>query len=253
MKHIQILAFAISFSVLLLSGCSGQQEPVATLLSKACAKATNGDWPAADVLAGQVLKQEDKNVDALLLCALAKSNMGAEREALDFAMKAAELAPTSFHAQYIKGFLLYKSGKYDLAIDPLRAARNLREDDLNSLILLAQASYAKKNMVQAAGYYSILLRIPKYGNTPMPWNAIGVCYAQSEPRKAQAFFRKAEQIAPADPATALNMAVLLDVNLRQPAAAKAYYERFLTLSTGKAEYDSVRGTAELRLDSMNNR
>ncbi len=253
MKLIHFLVFAICFSVLALTGCSAPPEPVGTLLSKACAKATSGDWPGADAFAQQVLKQENNNVDALLLCALAKSNQGLEREAIDYAMKAAGLAPGNFYAQYIKGFLLYKSGKYDLALDPLRAARSLREDDLNSLILLAQASYARKNMAQAAGYYSLLIRVPKYGNTPLPWNGIGVCYAQTEPRKAQAFFRKAEQLAPADPATALNMAVLLDVYLRQASAAKVYYERFLSLSTGKAEYDSIRGTAELRLDSMNSR
>ncbi|OQA85975.1 MAG: hypothetical protein BWY31_01594 [Lentisphaerae bacterium ADurb.Bin242] len=250
MKHIHIWVFGICFSVLFLCACSAPPEPVGSLLSKACAKASNGDWLGADTLARQVLKQENANIDALLLCALARSNLDSEREAIDYAMKAAELAPGNFHAQYIKGFLLYKSGKYDLALGPLRAARNLREDDLNTLILLAQTSYVRKNLIQSAGYYSLLVRIPKYGNSPLPWNGIGVCYAQSNPRKALAFFRKAEQLSPYDPATALNLAVLYDVHLRQPAAAKSYYERFLRLSTGKAEYDSIRGTAELRFDSM---
>lgn len=251
MKYTHIFLFGTLLFPLLFSACSAQPEPVSVMLSKACAKAVDGDWLGADNLAKQILKQEKNNVDALMLYALSRSNLDSPREALDCAMKAAELAPGNFYAQYIKGFLLYKSGKYDMALAPLRAARNLREDDMNTLILLAQASLAQKNMDQSAGYYSMLIRIPQYGNTPLPWNGIGVCYAAKNPRKALAFFRKAEQLSPNDPPTALNLAVLYDFHLRQPATAKAYYERFLRLSTGKAEYDSIRGTAELRLDSMN--
>ena len=60
-------------------------------------------------------------------------------------------------------------------------------------------------------------------------------------------------ICPNDPITALNLAVLHDRYLRQPADAVRSYERLLQLTDGKAEYDSIRRQAAFRLDTLKGR
>ena len=63
----------------------------------------------------------------------------------------------------------------------------------------------------------------------------------------------AERFGPDDPVTALNLAVLQDVHLKQPALAVSGYERFLQLTDGQPVYDSLRSKASLRLESLRGR
>ncbi len=63
----------------------------------------------------------------------------------------------------------------------------------------------------------------------------------------------AERYAPNDPVTVLNLAILHDSYLRQESNARHYYEQFLRIAAGKAEYDVIRSRAELRLDSIKGR
>lgn len=233
--------------------CSKPSEPVSVQLNQAADKAMAGDWAGAEKITRQALKQEPDNVNTLMLRAMACNNLGASAEALDLALRAAQLAPKLFLAQYLKGMLLCKNGKYDLALSPLKEARSLRPGDTNTLILLAEASLNQKKYDAAAYCFSSLARLPEYKLTPYPWNGIGVSYAVRAPQKALKFLRQAERLAPADPVTALNLAVLYDTRLRQKAPAMAYYARFLQLSAGKAEFDAIRGSAELRLDSLKGR
>lgn len=233
-------------------GCSKAPEPVETLLEHGAERAAAGDWSGADAAAGKALKQRKNQVNALLLRAMARNNLDCCAEAQEYAMRAAQLDPKSFLAQYLKGMLLSKNGKPGLALAALREARRMRPDDLNTLILLAESSLKAKKYDAAAGYFKHLARSPEYRSTPYPWNGIGVCYAAHAPRKALAFFHMAERLAPGDPGAAVNLAVICD-KLRALDTARSYYRRFLLLTEGKAEYGAIRAAAKLRLESIPNR
>ena len=251
MKKQYIYSIVAALTVLFVNGCSGPEVPVNVMLEDAYQKAETGDWTAADKLAANVLKREGNNVNALILRAMSCSHHDEQQKALDYAIAAANLKPNLFLAQYLKGQLLYKSRKYDLAQVALKAALKLRPNDQNTLILLAQATLHQKQYMVSATYFARLAKQnPQIRSTSLPWNGIGICYARTMPTKAKQFFRQAEKIAPYDPVTSLNLAVFYDRYNRNRMLACQYYQRFIRLSTGKAEYDMIRGSAQSRLDSI---
>ena len=243
---------AAAAGLLLICGCSKPVTPVPVLLDQAAVKAGEGDWSGADQLAQQVLDQDKDNADALMLRALAQFTLDSQNEAVEYAIHAARVRPDSFTAHYIQGMLLSKSGKSDLALRALKEARRLRPDDTNTLILLAENALALRRYQEAAGYFKQLAKDKKYLQTPYLWNGLGICLL-SNPNQALKFFRMAERFGPDDPVTALNLAVLQDVHLKQPALAVSGYERFLQLTDGQPVYDSLRSKASLRLESLRGR
>lgn len=253
MKYISYCIAAAAAVMLALCGCSGEAIPASVLLDDAHAKALAGNWAMADTLAQKVLSDDKNNVDALLIKALAQNNLGNEKEALDCALHASELRKDLFLCQYIKGMLLYKNGKYDLALAPLQEARKLRPSDTNTLVLLAKCCSILKKYNGGADAFA---RIASHGNfrrNPLVWNGIGVCMAHSDPRKALSFLRMAERLSPGYALTSLNTAVLYDRYLRNRNQAVTFYERFLASSAGHLEMDAVRAAVELRLDTLKNR
>lgn len=251
-----LLLFAAAFAaVLFISSCSKPAVPVGVLLDQAAGKASEGDWAAAGRLAGEALKQDKQNADALMLKALACSNLDARHEAVEYAIQAARIRPQLFLAQYIQGMLLSKNGKPDLALKALKEARRLRPGDVNTLILLAENAMAVQRYQEAAGYFKLLAMQDKsFRSSPYLWNGLGVCYSARDPRLAQQFFQMGARYAPNDPITALNQAVLYDRYLRQKdkdnANAIRSYERLIRLTDGKAEYDSIRRQAAFRLNAL---
>ena len=246
------------FSVILLcciliGGCSDPAVPTGTLLNNAADKAAAGDWAEADRLAHQVLKQDNNNADALMLCALAENSLDSRNEAVEYAIQAARVKPDHFLPHYIQGMLLSKNGKPDLALRALKEARRFRPDDVNTLILLAENSIAVSRFRDAADYFKLLAREQSYKTSPYLWNGLGICYTESKPQMALEFFKMAERCAPNDPVTMLNLGVLYDRYLHHGPNARRYYERFVRIAMGKAEYDSLRGKVEFRLDSMKGR
>ena len=237
----------------LICGCSEPEAPAGLLLHNAAARASEGDWVAADQLAKQVLRQDKNNASALMLRALARNCLEPRSEAVEYAIQAARLQPEQFLPHYIQGMLLSRNGKPELALRALKEARRLRPDDINTLILLAENSIAVKRYREAAGYFKLLARNQNYRTSPYLWNGLGICYTSRSPQMALKFFRMAERYAPNDPVTLLNLAVLYDVYLKQEPEARSCYERFIRSAVGKAEYDGVRSQAEFRLDSMKGR
>lgn len=251
---LQIWFSAALTAVLLISGCSKPAAPVGVLLDQAAGKASEGDWRAAGRLAGDALKQDRQNADALMLKALSCSNLDARHEAVEYAIQAARIRPRLFLAHYIQGMLLSKNGKPELALKALKEARRLRPGDVNTLILLAENSMAVKRYQEAAGYFKLLATQDKsYQSSPYLWNGLGVCFSARDPRLALRFFRQAAKCAPNDPITALNLAVLQDRYLRQKDNAIRSYERLIRLTDGKVEYDSIRRQAAYRLDTLKDR
>ena len=246
------ILFAAAFAVILsMTGCSKPAVPVGVLLDQAAGKASEGDWAAAGRLAGEALKQDKQNADALMLKALACSNLDARHEAVEYAIQAARIKPQLFLAQYIQGMLLSKNRKPDLALKALKEARRLRPDDINTLILLAENSMAVRRYQEAAGYFKMLATQDKsYRSSPYLWNGLGVCYSSRDPKLALRFFQMGARFAPNDPITVLNLAVLHDRYLRLPDNAVSFYERLLQMTDGKAEYDSIRRQAASRLNAL---
>ena len=235
------------------SGCSGDNVPPGLQLERSLEKAVAGDWKSAQNLAEKVLKQDKKNVDALLLSALARSSQGNTKGALDHALQAAALAKDSFLCQYVKGMLLYREGKHALSIPPLQEALRLRPGDINTLVLLAKSTYALKKYDNAAGYYARIAQNSRYKRNALPWNGIGVCLSYSSPVRALPYFQMASRIAPEEALTSFNMAVLYDRYLQKKPLAIRAYERFLEQSIGRMELDDLRARAELRLDTLKTR
>ena len=244
---------AAAAGLLVFCGCSKPLTPVPVLLDQAAVKAGEGDWAGADRLAKQVLAQDKDNADALMLRALARFTLDSQNEAVEYAIHAARVRPDSFAAHYIQGMLLSKSGKADLALRALKEALRLRPGDTNTLILLAENSMALRRYQEAAGYFKQLAKKDQnYRKSPYLWNSLGICFL-SNPKYSLQFFQAAEKFGPDDPVTALNLAVLHDAHLKQPAVAMTGYERFLKLTEGQAEYDSLRSKVSLRLESLRGR
>ena len=240
---------AAAAGLLVFSGCSKPVTPVPVLLDQAAGKAGQGDWSGADQLAKQVLAQDKDNADALMLRALARFTLDSQNEAVEHAIHAARVRPDSFAAHYIQGMLLSKSGKADLALRALKEALRLRPDDTNTLILLAENSMALRRYQEATRYFKQLSKNQDYYKTPYLWNGLGICLL-SNPTYSLKFFQAAEKFGPEDPVTALNLAVLYDAHLKQPAVAQTRYERFLQLTAGQTEYDLLRSQVSLRLESL---
>ena len=246
--------FAILLSAVLLpflfSACSSNSEPADVLVKKSFDSAMGGDWKTAADLAERAVDQEPSNVNALLLYALALSYTDRLQSAIDESLKAVKLAPSSFTAQYLKGYLLYKNGNYDQCIEPLRLARTLRPADMNSAILLAQASLELRNTNAAAGYYKLIARDRRFYSTPAPWIGLGMAFVRTNPTLARSYFSLAERRAPDNPLIALNLAVVYDANLKTPMDAVPYYNKFLRLTQDKAGFDAMRAKVQKRLTEI---
>ncbi len=233
-----------------LAACSSKSEPADVLIKKSFDSAMAGDWKNAAELAEQAADQEPSNVTALLLHALALSYTDRLQSAIDESRKAVRLAPGSFTAQYLEGYLLYKNRNYDQCIEPLRIARSLRPTDMNSAILLAQASLELRNTTAAAGYYKIIARDRRFYPTPAPWIGLGMTFLKTRPTLTRSYFTLAERRAPDNPLIALNLAVVNDSALKSPMNAVPYYNKFLRLTGDKAGYDELRAKVRKRLTEI---
>ena len=153
-------------------------------------------------------------------------------------------------AQYLKGYLLYRNRNYDQCIEPLRIARSLRPSDMNSAILLAQASLKLRNATAAAGYYKIIAKDRRFNSTPAPWVGLGMAFLKTRPTLARSYFMLAEKRAPENPLVALNLAVVNDSNLRSPLNAVPYYNKFMRLTQDKSGFDAMRAKVQKRLTGI---
>ena len=244
------IVLAAAFLPVFFSACSSRQEPADVLLTKSFNCAVNGDWKLAADFAKRAAEQEPSNVNALILYSLALSYTDQLQSAIDESLKAVKIAPGSFMAQYLKGYLLYRNRNYDQCIEPLRIARSLRPSDMNSAILLAQASLKLRNATAAAGYYKIIAKDRRFNSTPAPWVGLGMAFLETRPTLARSYFMLAEKRAPENPLVALNLAVVNDSNLRSPLNAVPYYNKFMRLTQDKSGFDAMRAKVQKRLTGI---
>ncbi len=215
-------------STLALSSCSGSKEETPVLLNKAVDLGAKGDWQGAKKLASKAAKQDPNEADAFVILALCLENSGDLDGAIDEINKAVKISESNFMANYTKGRLLFQKGKYDSCIAPLKQARALRPDNVETVSLLAQAAM-RQNLSDAPNYFGFLAKTERFKNRPEPWNELGVCFAgRKDYKRALQFLVKAESLAPDSPQVALNIAIVNDTaGLNRPAEAVSYYKKYL--------------------------
>lgn len=246
-----LLGVLLFCAALFLISCGEKELSANELLQNALSEAEKGNWEQSEKFSSSLLSRDKNNVHALILQALAMHNTDRLQEAMDSISQAVRLAPGNFHAQYLKGFFACKAGKYQEAVRPLAIAHSLKSSDSNTLILLAQTHYKLRNDRLAVSYYKRLAIHPKYKNSALPVNALGIMYARSNPRLAERYFEEAAKRAKRSPhlLTDLNRAVFYE-SRKNKKNARFYYKEFLAATKGKAEYDSLRKQALLRLNDL---
>jgi Tfp pilus assembly protein PilF len=234
-------------AVLLVSCSGGGRETSEDILKKAVIAAENGDWEEAGKLASGVIKKDPKDANALTLLALSLDHAGKQKQALDEARKAAHAAPSNFMAQYMLGSLLFASGKFDESIAPLKAAHDLRPENIDTTVLLAQASSILK-LPDAVTYYAVIAKHPRYQSQAAPWNELGALFADKKDfNRAAEFFARAYKLEPDNHIVALNLAVFIDKCLGKPGQAKQYYYRYQKLAEKNPELSIIREKVKKRL------
>lgn len=233
--------------------CSCSDKPRFTddeLLKNASDAGAKGNWKDASSLAGRVVKHDPRNVNALVIYAMALENSNHPELALDEIKKAATLAPNDFMVQFSYGRMLFKQGRYGEALTPLKAASECRHDDIDTIILLAQCSN-KLKLPEAANYYALAATNLRFKDKPEPFNEIGMIYYRNEDyERALRYFIKAYKTAPENHITCLNLAICLDKTMNDPGRALAYYKKFIKLTEKNPEIEARRKKVSERINEI---
>ena len=250
MKMFRMLCFAAICAAFLLTSC-GSGQTADERMRKSMTAAKEGNWELALDEARKAVKKAPGSTLANVLLAITLENNNLPEEALKAAQKAGA-DKSCFIAQYTLGRILFRQQKYADSIDPLTRARELRQDDANTIILLARAKIKLNNFDDAISLFENLLELGKYNDSSVLNNELGVLYVQkNELILARSKFAAAYGADAKNPIPHLNYAILCDFYLRGlrnfPAAAFArdHYGEFLTLAEKRpelaVEYNEVKG------------
>ena len=234
-------------AVFLLSSCSGKQESPAVLLKKAITAAQKADWEKAGELAEEARALYPGNSDIILFSALALEKNGRLEEALARLQNLSASLQDDFKIQYTLGRLLYRKGKYEQCIAPLKNALAVRPQDSNTLLLLAKAQ-GRLNIRDTFSNYRKLLKMPGYKNDPVICNEIAV-YLAVRNRSDDALLVLRDKCKSLPLAT-WNGAVILDYHLDRKQDAIAWYNRFLREAASRPELENHRFRVTRRLQEI---
>lgn len=250
MKHYGLI-FAGLISMILCCSC-GNRADFTALMKKAEKNALAGQWNKTLECTEDAVSLQPKNVEAIVLHALALEHNGKNNNALEEIAKASSLSPGTFFVQYTHGRMLFERGRYESCIAPLKNALKLRPGNTDTLLLLARVSTIQKNMQDAKIYYSMLAKSKEYAKDPAPWNELGmiVLLEDKSPKKSVAYFNYAYRLAQSNPTTVLNMAVLCDRYLNDKKNAKAFYQHYLALTKHDSSLSAERSSVEKRVKSL---
>lgn len=226
---------AVIMVCLLPAGC-GSGRSAAELYSEATYAARDGDMEKALELLEQCLEQEPNRVDGLILEGYCRySLMTPDQLARDASSalrpleQAVVLAPESFMAHYVHGWILYEAGKYGMALEPLERAYALRHEcpeHEDSLLVMLGMCCLRQNLVRGRGYLQALRRFSGFENSALLYNALGVLNVkQMEYTRALEDFMEALDRDDRHPIVLQNIAVLYDDYLNRPEEALRYYTR----------------------------
>jgi len=233
-------------SLLLLAACSSEKKTPAALLADAIAAGKQGDWKSALSISDDAVEVAPGNRDILLFSALAMENNGHLEEAINRVQSIAS-DPNDFMVQYTLGRMLFKHGRTEQCIAPLKAAEQASPRDINTLILLAKASL-RLNTKDAADYQKKLLSFPAFVNSPVVFNELGVVFAlRGKPREALAFLLDRRATLPV---SVLNAAIVHDWYLNEKNRAVELYSKYLRLTARNAELERERIAVTHRLHEI---
>ena len=220
--------FFAAAALFLLAACSSEKKTPAALLSEAIDHGKHGDWQTALTLSADALEIAPGNRDILLFSALALENTGKLDEAVN-RVQSISSDPNDFMVQYTLGRMLFKQGRLEQSIAPLKYAEQASPRDINTLILLAKATL-RLNTKDAAEYQKKLYSFPEFANSPVIFNELGVIFTlRGKPREALAFLldRRASL-----PVSVLNAAIVYDRHLNEKTHASELYKKYLRLTSG---------------------
>jgi tetratricopeptide (TPR) repeat protein len=235
----------------LLTGCGNDIKDPYVLLDNSINQALNkGNWKDAAKLAKSALKLDPKNLDAKVMYAFTQDQNGEQTEAIKKLREVISKNPENFIAQLTLGRILYDMEDYEGAYDSLANAYNLNSDSLDALILFTQCS-TKLLAQNTDELLNKLSETKAYKGKPIVYNEMGVYFAKTgNVRKALENLVKAYKLSSKNPTIVLNMAVLCDKYMKQPAKSKFFYERFITLTDNNPAYNLQREQITKRLSSI---
>ncbi len=237
-------------SLAFLCSCSGPAMSLDQLLSAAVNAAAEGKFTSCEKLAGRALKIDPDSANALILKAYAVNGLGDKKKAIEIAEKAALADPNNFFIQATYGRLLYENGEYSKAYQPLLKARQLDSGNMNTLVLLAKTTQ-KLNKTSTVAYYNKLIsKVPRFANSPAPWNEIGFYYVKRGNYPAAAkYFRKVWARGSDEPLAALNLAYFLD-RWGKLSTARQYYKKFLELANSNPDWQKTCESVRRRISQL---
>ena len=239
--------FSAAFSILLLvSSCTHEKKTPAALLSEAIEAGKSGNWEKALAVSSKALENAPGNRDILLFSALALENTGKMEEAVN-RVQSISSNPGDFMVQYTLGRMLFKQGRLEQCIAPLKYAEQVSPRDVNTLILLSKATL-RLNTKDAAGYQKKLLSFPEFASSPVVFNELGVIFAlRGKPREALAFLKDRRATLPV---SALNAAIVCDWQLNDKNRAQELYREYLRRTAHNPELERERFAVTRRLQEI---
>ncbi len=236
-------------AVLVLAGGCGDSAD--ELVRRAHDEAAAGRWDQALAPAEQAVRKAPESVPALIMRALACEQNGKPDPALDSARQAVKLNPESFTAQYTLGRLYAQDpARRQDALTPLYKAAQLKPDDRNTRILLANVLTALNNYDQALPYLQELSRDPQLLASAGMQGIFGNYYFRKRNfRAANQAFTAAYNQSPRDPLTIYNAAVSRDFyyNRDQGRTAQQLYRQFLAIAESQPELAGLCEQVRARL------
>lgn len=215
----------LALALLLGGGCS-RPDPAATL--RQAAQATSkGQWHAALDAAGDCLRHDRTNVDALLIQGLCYHMLDQSVKALERFRKAQRAAPEDFETNYFLGWALCRERRHAEALPYLESALAARAGHIDTLVLLGECCL-EQNLPDGIVYLEELLATPRYaGGQRRAQLLSNIAYLHTVDKKYEtARARLAEAVktqGTLEPAAFINMAALYDNYLHDPEKAMRYY------------------------------
>jgi tetratricopeptide (TPR) repeat protein len=170
---------------------------------------------------------------------------------VELARQVLKTYPDHFMTNSILGGLLFDMGKYTEAAAALNFAHDARPDHLDTLVLLT-ASSGMAGLDDAEPLYRHLLEDSAYRDTPkafVPHNELAVWLIRKE-RYDDALDElvRAKELSENHPMIYLNLAILYDMHLNDPAKARGYYTKFLLV--GEIKYPEQGEAVRRRLRTL---
>lgn len=251
LKKVSVIIFAV-FLTVILAGCPGKGNDADTLLQMSVREAKKGRNTDALMLAKEACMVSPDNSEALLMRSVMAERCNDRQLALDSALQALRLVPNNFVALYTVG-RLYSSGKDTAteAMEYLEKAHNLKPEDVNTLILLANLAVNLKSE-KALEYLNKLGAVDsELVDTYEGKTLLGHAYAiRGKKREAAIAFgvadRKGKNVL-----SNYNYAVAIDcIYGGKPSLAVSKYQIFLKQSENDPALASLRRDVERRLRKL---